>query len=168
MRPPCYNLPSPSSSLIFRNLHVQFFEHMRPPPGGGRGRGPSRSMQTKALKAEVHAIGHRTGLPPKLLELFHPGYPIPPGAEIKKRPPKLPMLGLAKYVDKFASPGDSEYEPERPSSHPPSPRRFGNPELAAQARIDKESKIERCNHHLSSLSFRIFSILLRSQAKSCH
>lgn len=99
-------------------------------------------MQTKALKAEVHAIGHRTGLPMKLLELFQPGHPIEPGTEIKRRPPKLPMQGMAKFVDKFSSPGDEEYEPERPS-HPESPRRFCNPEVAVQARVDKESKLER-------------------------
>lgn len=44
----------------------------------------------------------------------------------------------------FAAPGDEEYEPEPAAPRPPSPRRFRNPELAAQARVDAESKAEKC------------------------
>lgn len=43
----------------------------------------------------------------------------------------------------FAAPGDEEYEPEPAAPRPPSPRRFRNPELAAQARVDAESKAEK-------------------------
>ena len=44
----------------------------------------------------------------------------------------------------FAAPGDEEYEPAPAAPRPPSPRRFRNPELAAQARVDAESKAEKC------------------------
>ena len=44
--------------------------------------------------------------------------------------------------------GDPEYEPE--VQRPPSPRLFRNPEMAAQARVDKETKAEKCAPAISA------------------
>jgi U1 small nuclear ribonucleoprotein 70kDa len=87
--------------------------------------------------------GHRTGLPKRLLELFAPLDPLKVLTPIKKRPPKLPYQGMAWCVEHFAEPGDPEYEPPRAEDLPPDPRRFRNPELDTQARVDKESKAEK-------------------------
>lgn len=119
-----------------------FFEHLRKPLPPRRG-GISRAHQTKALKAEVAAVGHRTGLPGKLLELFQPRPELKPGADVKKRPPKLPILGVAGLVERFASAGEAEYEPPRPSNRPASPRLCRNPELPLQTRIDTETAAEK-------------------------
>ena len=51
---------------------------------------------------------------------------------------------MATYAGLFAAPGDPEYEPEPDAPRPASPRRFRNPELAAQARVDAESRAEKC------------------------
>ena len=94
--------------------------------------------------------GHRTGLPKKLLELFAP-LPLPGVLpELKKRPPKVPYTGVGQYVAGFAEKGEPEYEPEPevppPAvARPPSPQRiFKNPELPTQARLDYETRAEKC------------------------
>ena len=88
--------------------------------------------------------GHRTGLPKKLLELFAP-LPLPGVLpELRKRPPKVPYTGIGQYVAGFADKGDPEYEPQPEVPRPPSPRLFKNPELAAQARFDYETRAEKC------------------------
>ena len=107
---------------------------------------------TPALSAKLEAerklkegiSGHKTGLPKKLLELFEPLPPLARLPDIPKRPPKVPYSGIAQLVDLFAAPGDEEYEPPPEVPRPPSPRRFRNPELASQARVDYESKAEKC------------------------
>eukprot|EP00195_Chlamydomonas_chlamydogama_P016989 CAMPEP_0202892582 /NCGR_PEP_ID=MMETSP1392-20130828/2297_1 /ASSEMBLY_ACC=CAM_ASM_000868 /TAXON_ID=225041 /ORGANISM="Chlamydomonas chlamydogama, Strain SAG 11-48b" /LENGTH=384 /DNA_ID=CAMNT_0049576591 /DNA_START=135 /DNA_END=1289 /DNA_ORIENTATION=- len=118
-----------------------FFEHLRKPQ---RPKGFNRQAQVKALKESVQS-GHKTGLPPKLLDLFAPRQQLQPGTAIKKRKPKLPYSGVADYVKFFANPGDQEYEPPPPSNRPPSPRLCRNRELPVQARIDTETAIEKKN-----------------------
>jgi U1 small nuclear ribonucleoprotein of 70kDa MW N terminal len=88
--------------------------------------------------------GHRTGLPKRLLELFAPLDPLKILTPFKKRPPRVPYKGIAEYVQLFAEPGDPAYEPPRPEGLPAEPRQFRNPELDAQARVDKESLLEKC------------------------
>jgi U1 small nuclear ribonucleoprotein of 70kDa MW N terminal len=87
--------------------------------------------------------GHKTGLPKKLLELFAPRPQPEYKPAIRKRKAALPYTGIAQFVDQFASPGEAEYEPPPPADRPPSPRLFRNPEMAAQARVDKELKAEK-------------------------
>ena len=119
--------------------------------------GCSCTRRNKALAAKLEAerklkegiSGHRTGLPKKLLELFAP-LPLPGVLpELKKRPPKVPYSGIGQYVAGFADKGEPEYEPEPevppPAvARPPSPRIFKNPELPTQARLDYETRAEKC------------------------
>ena len=58
--------------------------------------------------------------------------------------PRCPYSGIGPLTELFAAPGDEEYEPPPELPRPPSPRRFRNPELATQARVDYESKAEKC------------------------
>jgi hypothetical protein len=104
---------------------------------------PSRSAITKSLKESVKT-GHPTGLPEKILKLFVALPPLPHLEAIPKRKPRLAYSGIGQYVSEFAAPGDAEYEPPRGEDRPASPRRFRNPELRTQARVDAESKIEKC------------------------
>lgn len=107
-------------------------------------RNPALQNKLEAERKLKEGIsGHKTGLPKKLLELFEPLPPLARLTDIPKRPPKLPYSGIGQHVDLFASPGDEEYEPPPEVPRPPSPRRFRNPELAAQARVDYESKAEK-------------------------
>ena len=87
--------------------------------------------------------GHRTGLPPNILRMFEARPLPPPHKAPPKKPPKLPYTGVAAYLQHFAAPGDPEYEPAAPETRPPEPRIFRNPELATQARVDIESKVEK-------------------------
>jgi hypothetical protein len=119
-----------------------FFEHLRKPGKPKAGFVNQRST-IKALKESVNSVNSKTGLPPKLLELFQARPSVQPGAEIKKKKPKLPYTGIADLVQYFAAPGDAEYEPEPPSNRPPSPRSCRNPELPYQARLDTETKAEK-------------------------
>eukprot|EP00887_Chlorella_sp_A99_P002503 scaffold6.g2503.t1 len=97
--------------------------------------------EKKRLQESISS--HKTGLPDRLLRLFA-ARPAPPHVEHKrKRPPPVPLSGVAAYLDKFAGPEDEEYEPPVPETWPPEPRLFRNPELAAQARVDWESKPEK-------------------------
>ncbi|KIZ00625.1 U1 small nuclear ribonucleoprotein [Monoraphidium neglectum] len=105
-------------------------------------RKPSRSVITKTLKESVKT-GHPTGLPEKILRLFVANPPLPFLEPIPKRPPKQPYSGVGQYLDEFAAPGDPEYEPPRPEDRPPSPRKYRNPELVVQARVDAETKLEK-------------------------
>ncbi len=115
-----------------------------PPVVSGLCRNPALANKLEAERKLKEGIsGHKTGLPKKLLELFEP---LPPPArltDIPKRPPKLPYLGIAQHVALFAEPGDEEYEPPPEVPRPPSPRRFRNPEMTAQARVDYETKAEK-------------------------
>ena len=105
-------------------------------------RKPSRSAITKSLKESVKT-GHPTGLPDKILRLFVSNSPLPFFEAPKKRKPRVAYSGVAQYLDQFASPGDPEYEPPRPEDRPPSPRKYRNPELVVQARVDSETKWEK-------------------------
>jgi U1 small nuclear ribonucleoprotein len=110
--------------------------------GGGGGMKPSRSAITKSLKESVKT-GHPTGLPDKILRLFVSNPPLDVLAPLPKRKPRVPYSGVAQYLSEFAQPGDAEYEPPRPEDRPASPRKFVNPELRTQARIDTESRQEK-------------------------
>jgi U1 small nuclear ribonucleoprotein len=105
-----------------------------------RRRGPSRAA-VKQLKESVQNAGHRTGLPPRLLQLFH-ARNVPQVAPQAKKPPKLPYTGLSAYVGAFANPGDQDYDPPAEKG-PSSPRLFRNRELQLQARINAETKLEK-------------------------
>lgn len=109
---------------------------------GDAWRKPSRSAITKSLKESVKT-GHPTGLPDKILRLFVANPPLPYSEPQRKHKPRVPYTGVAQHLSEFAQPGDPEYEPPRPEGRPESPRRFKNPELRTQARIDSESKIEK-------------------------
>lgn len=87
--------------------------------------------------------GHRTGLPKKLLELFSPLEPLGGSTPMKHRKPALAYTGMGQYLTGFSQPGDEEYEPEQKPDRPDSPRRFRNPELKHQARVEQESKLEK-------------------------
>jgi hypothetical protein len=107
---------------------------------GGRGAGFSRQAQTKALKESVQS-GHRTGLPRSILDMFAPR-PMPGlGTDLKRIKPKQPLVGVSQVVEKFAEPGDLEYEPK--IDRPPEPRLCRNRELPFQSRIDSETKAEK-------------------------
>lgn len=61
-----------------------------------------------------------------------------------QRPPKAPYTGIAQYVELFAAPGDAEYEPVSAEPMlPPDERRFRNPEMMYQARVEKPLKLEK-------------------------
>lgn len=94
-------------------------------------------------KLKEGITGHRTGLPKKLLELFAPLEPLGGLTPLKKRKPALAYGGISAYLDNFSLPGDDEYEPEPKDTMPDSPRRFRNPELRVQARVEDESKAEK-------------------------
>eukprot|EP00798_Chlamydomonas_sp_ICE-L_P002987 gene2987-12995_t len=123
-----------------------FFEQYRQPRGGGTtgsgpGRGGFRQAQVKAFLKESVQTGHKTGLPSKLLELFE-ARPVPDrGYDLSRKKPKPPAAGLASVVEKFAEPGDPEYEPQ--VERPPEPRLCRNRELPFQARLDGETKAEK-------------------------
>jgi len=119
-----------------------FFEHLRKPQRPKAGGFSSRNA-VRALKESVANVGHKTGLPPRLLDLFSARPRLEPGTDLRTKKPKQPLSGIASYVDKFAAPGDDEYEPAPPSNRPPSPRLVRNPELRIQARIDTETKEEK-------------------------
>lgn len=110
-------------------------------------RGPRRGVfdkrsQVRQLKESVQSSGHKTGLTPRLLHLFAPHPPLQFKKPAHKRKPKVPYSGFAACVEKFAEPGDPEYQPENPD-RPPEPRLFRNREFPAQARVDLETKPEK-------------------------
>lgn len=123
-----------------------------PPHAGYRRPSPSRCSGASFLSQKIDEkkrlqesiSNHKTGLPDRLLRLFQPRPPVPYSSHPPKRQtPAVPMSGIAAYVQHFAAPGDEEYEPPEPETRPPEPRLFRNPELAAQARVDVESKLEK-------------------------
>lgn len=73
-----------------------FFEHLRK-PAKPRGGFTARSA-VKALKESVQSVGHKTGLPGDLLELFRPRPGLQPGTELTKKKPKPPITGIAQLV----------------------------------------------------------------------
>eukprot|EP00775_Hariotina_reticulata_P007227 gene7227-7440_t len=112
-------------------------------PGGWRR--PSRSVMTKIMKESVKT-GHPTGLPEKLLRLFAPNPPLrhfSSNCKPKKKP-RVTMSGIGQFVDQFAVPGDTEYEPPLPSAEQfPEPRLVRNSEYSLQVRLYEETKPEK-------------------------
>ncbi|KAK9809948.1 hypothetical protein WJX72_002268 [[Myrmecia] bisecta] len=110
---------------------------------GGRAN-PGLAAKLEAERRLKEGIsGHKTGLPKKLLDLFEPLPWDDKVTALRKRKPAVPYTGFAQYVSQFAEPGDPEYEPQAEQPRPSSPRRFRNPEMPAQARVDAESKVEK-------------------------
>ncbi|GBF90609.1 U1 small nuclear ribonucleoprotein 70 kDa [Raphidocelis subcapitata] len=107
-----------------------------------RNKGATRQAITKVLKESVKT-GHPTGLPEKVVRLFVANPPLDHREPVPKRKPRVAYSGVAAHLSEFASPGDPEYEPPPPIDRPASPRKYSNPELRAQARIDAETKIEK-------------------------
>ena len=107
---------------------------------------PQQILQAKLdaeRKLKEGISGHKTGLPKKLLELFDPLEPVDYLPLVPKSKPKLPFTGIAQYVNDFVEPGDPEYEPAPPETCPGSPRRYANPEMDAQVRLDQETRVEK-------------------------
>jgi hypothetical protein len=127
-----HRTPGPPGPAIQRARSPSMDEYRR--------RGPSRAA-VKQLKESVQNAGHRTGLPPRLLQLFG-SRDVPHAKPTHKKPAKLPYTGLAAYVGAFPVPGDQGYEPPAEKG-PSSPRLFRNRELSLQARINAESKLEK-------------------------
>ena len=106
---------------------------------GGRGGGGGfqhKSMMVKQLKETMQA-GHRTGLPPKLLDYFAPRE-APPKVDQKKKSKRVPFAGLAAFVEKFAGPQDPEEVKPNDKN-----RLFKNPELQLQCRLTTETLTEK-------------------------
>ena len=142
------------------------------------GAGPCAASRNAGLAAKLDAerklkegiSGHKTGLPKKLLELFDPLPPLARLPELRKRPAKVPYSGIAPFTELFAAPGNEEYEPPPELPRPPSPRRFRNPELATQARVDLESKAEKCAPALHPLCVAVHAVtawLVAQRAVRC-
>lgn len=109
----------------------------RPGMGGGGGF-QHKSQAVKALK-ETMQSGHRTGLPPMLLDYFAPR-PMPPKPTLPpRRKQHVPFQGVAHLVGMFAGPQD----PEEVDVKEDKPRLFRNPELALQCRLTTETKQEK-------------------------
>ena len=98
--------------------------------------------QERLLKAGIS--GHKTGLPRKLLELFDPLPPVPHKLPPNHRKPVPAYSGIGALVEKFAAPGDAEYEPAPAQVvPPPEERTFRNPEMVLQARVEAPLKLEK-------------------------
>jgi U1 small nuclear ribonucleoprotein len=108
--------------------------------GGGRGR-PQFQHKSQAVKAlkETMQTGHRTGLPPNLLEYFTPRPPLPVAPPLPRKKKPVPFSGVAGLVEKFAGPQD----PEEVHEQEPKIRLFRNPELGLQCRLNTETKPEK-------------------------
>ena len=96
--------------------------------------------QERRLKEGIS--GHKTGLPKRLLELFSARPPLDSLTSIKHRKPKFAYNGIGQYVHLFPEPSDPEYEPVL-DGHVEGERRFRNPELSTQAKVNQESKAEK-------------------------
>jgi U1 small nuclear ribonucleoprotein 70kDa len=105
---------------------------------GGRGGFVHKSAIVKQLKETMQA-GHKTGLPPNILDYFTPREPLKPGVEITKKKKPVPFYGVAAYVEKFAGPQDLEEVKDAGNKQ----RLFVNPELALQCRLTTETRIEK-------------------------
>eukprot|EP00891_Asterochloris_glomerata_P000916 jgi/Astpho2/916/fgenesh1_pg.00016_%23_112_t len=96
--------------------------------------------QERLLKAGIS--NHKTGLPPKLLELFEARPALEKLTPVKKRAPKVPYTGIGQFVALFPEPGDPDYEPE-PENKIEGPRVFRNPEMPTQAQCNAETRAEK-------------------------
>ena len=142
---PCSSWPRPaaSSGTRARPLPPQkpSLLPQRPPASCRRSFLSLKIDEKKRMQESVS--GHRTGLPPALLRHFEARPPLPPHKAPPAKPRKVPLSGVAQYLEHFAAPGDAEYEPPAPETRPPEPRVFVNPELPYQSRLDLETKLEK-------------------------
>lgn len=102
----------------------------RPPPFG--------------RNAPTMDTSHRSGLPPRLLELFFKPRPVlvhlPP---IQKKKQVTPC-GVSSYLDRFAAPGDPEHAPEREqTANHLEERKKKKEERMAQHNRDVEEKLQQ-------------------------
>lgn len=86
----------------------------------------------------------KSGLPKTVLELFDPRQDLEYKPPIDKKPPVLPLLGLAGYVGHFPDQDDPEYQPQRSEIAQKEDRKFRNKEYHVQVSIDEPSIQERC------------------------
>lgn len=85
----------------------------------------------------------KSGLPKTVLELFDPRQDLEYKPPIDKKPPVLPLLGLAGYVGHFPDPEDPDYQPPRSEVAQKEDRKFRNKEYHLQASIDEPTILER-------------------------
>lgn len=85
----------------------------------------------------------KSGLPKTVLELFDPRQDLEYKPPIDKKPPVLPLLGLAGYVGHFPDPEDLDYQPTRSGEAQTEDRKWRNKEYYLQASIDEPAITER-------------------------
>lgn len=85
----------------------------------------------------------KSGLPKTVLELFDPRQDLEYKPPIDKKPPVLPLLGLAGYVGHFPDPDDPDYQPAKSEVAQSEERKFRNREYHLQASIDEPTILER-------------------------
>ena len=74
--------------------------------------------------------------------------------------------GLQLITHWHCAAGDPEYEPQA-SDMPPEPRRFRNPEMPAQARVEKPTKAEKCERTFGMLLHSLPCTSLLGLSKAC-
>lgn len=87
----------------------------------------------------------KSGLPKTVLELFDPRQDLEYKPPIDKKPPVLPLIGLAGYVAHFPEADDPEYQPERNDLANSENRKFRSKEYYLQVSISEPTVIERCD-----------------------
>ena len=78
---------------------------------------------------------HRSGLTQELMVLFKPRDEMKHLPPMKKPTQKLPLSGIASYVERFANPGEAEYKPADPV-----PRALNRKERKVHAKEAKTQK----------------------------
>jgi hypothetical protein len=85
----------------------------------------------------------KSGLPKTVLELFDPRQDLEYKPPTDKKPPVLPLIGLAGYVAHFPDPDDPEYQPPRNDVASSENRKFRSKEYHCQVSIAEPSILER-------------------------
>lgn len=86
----------------------------------------------------------KSGLPKTVLELFDPRQDLEYRPPIDKKPPVLPLIGMAGYVAHFPEPDDPEYQPERNELATSETRKYRSKEYHQQVNIGEPTVLERC------------------------
>lgn len=86
----------------------------------------------------------KSGLPKTVLELFDPRQDLEYRPPIDKKPPVLPLIGLAGYVAHFPEPDDPMYQPERNELASSETRKYRSKEFHLQVCISEPTIVERC------------------------
>jgi hypothetical protein len=85
----------------------------------------------------------KSGLPKTVLDLFDPRQDLEYKPPLEKKPPVLPLIGLAGYVGHFPDPDDPEYQPLKSEIAKADDRKFRCKEYHVQVSIDEPSILER-------------------------